>query len=71
MPPGAWSTTARTRTRQNDDITMIGAQSNHPGGVNVGFLDGTVRFVKDSVSLQVWGSIATRPGGEVISADSY
>jgi prepilin-type N-terminal cleavage/methylation domain-containing protein/prepilin-type processing-associated H-X9-DG protein len=55
----------------NDDITMIGAQSNHPGGVNVGFLDGTVRFIKDSVSLQTWGSIATRAGGEVVSADSY
>jgi len=55
----------------NDDITMIGAQSNHPGGVNLAFLDGTVRFVKDSVSLNVWGAIATRAGGEVISSDSY
>ena len=55
----------------NDDVTMIGAQSNHPGGVNVGFLDGSVKFVKDSVSYQVWGSIATKGGGEVISADSF
>jgi prepilin-type processing-associated H-X9-DG protein/prepilin-type N-terminal cleavage/methylation domain-containing protein len=55
----------------NDDITMIGAQSNHPGGVNVGFLDGSVRFVKNSVSLAVWAAIATRSGGEVVSGDSY
>jgi hypothetical protein len=39
--------------------------------VNVGFLDGSVRFVKDSVSYQNWGAIATRAGGEIISANSY
>ena len=54
----------------NDDITFIGAQSNHPGGVNVGFLDGSVKFIKDSVSLQTWGSIATKAGGEVVDASS-
>jgi prepilin-type N-terminal cleavage/methylation domain-containing protein/prepilin-type processing-associated H-X9-DG protein len=55
----------------NDDITMIGAQSNHAGGVNVAFLDGSVKFIKDSVGLQVWAAIATRSGGEVIDAGSY
>ncbi len=28
--------------------------SNHPGGVNVGFTDGSVHFIKDSVSLPTW-----------------
>jgi len=51
--------------------TMIGASSYHPGGVNVGFLDGSVKFVKDSVDLATWGAIATKAGGEVVSADSY
>ena len=55
----------------NDDVTMINAQSNHPGGVNVCFLDGSVKFIKDTVSLATWGAIATKAGGEVISADSY
>jgi prepilin-type processing-associated H-X9-DG protein len=55
----------------HDDITMIGASSFHPGGVNVGFCDGSVKFVKDSVSLQTWAAIATRGGGEVVSADSF
>ena len=51
--------------------TMIGASSNHPGGVNCGFLDGTVRFVKDSVAPRVWRAVATYAGGEVLSADSF
>jgi prepilin-type N-terminal cleavage/methylation domain-containing protein/prepilin-type processing-associated H-X9-DG protein len=50
--------------------TIIGASSNHPGGVNAAFLDGTVRFVKDSVSPQTWRAVATFGKGEVISADS-
>ena len=58
-------------TSSHTYYTIVGASSNHPGGVNVGFLDGSVRFVKDSVSQTVWWAIATKAGGEVISADSY
>jgi prepilin-type processing-associated H-X9-DG protein len=50
--------------------TIVGPSSNHPGGVNVGFLDGSVRFIKNSVSQQSWWGIATKAGGEVISASS-
>mgnify|MGYP001152611684 CR=1 FL=1 len=50
--------------------SMIGASSNHSGGVNVAFIDGSVRFVKDSVSPATWWSIATRAGGEVVSSDA-
>ena len=45
--------------------------SNHPGGVNMGFADGSVRFVKDSVSPQTFWAIGTRNGGEVVSSDAY
>jgi prepilin-type processing-associated H-X9-DG protein len=45
--------------------------SRHPGGVNVLFGDGSVKFVKNSVNLQVWRALGTRAGGEVISADSF
>jgi len=45
--------------------------SNHPGGVNVCFTDGSVHFVKDSVAPQAWWAIGTRNGGETLSADSY
>ena len=49
----------------------ITATSNHPGGVNVGFADGSVKFIKDSVNLQTWWALGSRNGGEVISADQY
>ncbi len=49
----------------------IGASSYHSGGVNVSFLDGSVRFVKNSVAYQTWHAIATRAGGEIISADAF
>jgi prepilin-type processing-associated H-X9-DG protein len=49
----------------------ITATSNHPGGVNVGFGDGSVKFIKDTISYQTWWGLGTRMGGEVISADSY
>jgi prepilin-type N-terminal cleavage/methylation domain-containing protein/prepilin-type processing-associated H-X9-DG protein len=50
---------------------MITATSNHPGGVNICFSDGSVRFVKDSVNLKTWWAIGTKSMEEVVSADSY
>jgi prepilin-type N-terminal cleavage/methylation domain-containing protein/prepilin-type processing-associated H-X9-DG protein len=53
------------------DHGLIGPQSNHPGGVNMAFLDGSVRFIKNSINLNTYGAIATKAGGEVIDASSY
>jgi prepilin-type N-terminal cleavage/methylation domain-containing protein/prepilin-type processing-associated H-X9-DG protein len=47
------------------------ASSNHPGGVNVGFGDGSVKFIKDSVGVQTWWALGTRNQGEVVSSDAY
>jgi prepilin-type processing-associated H-X9-DG protein len=52
-------------------ITMISASSNHPGGVNVLLMDGSVRFVKSSLHYQTWYAIATPRGNEAVSSDSY
>jgi len=52
-------------------ITMLAASSNHPGGVNVLFMDGSVRFVKSTVNYEPWYAIATPNYGEVVSSDSY
>jgi prepilin-type processing-associated H-X9-DG protein len=51
--------------------SFVNAQSNHPGGANFAFGDGSVRFIKDTVSMTTYMSLGTRAGGEVVSADSY
>ena len=44
--------------------TTMAATSEHPGGVNVGIADGSVRFVGETVSNDVWWAVGTRNGGE-------
>jgi prepilin-type N-terminal cleavage/methylation domain-containing protein/prepilin-type processing-associated H-X9-DG protein len=50
---------------------LITARSRHPGGVNVLMADGSGRFVKDSINPQIWYAIASRSGGEIVSADAF
>lgn len=50
---------------------VMTVSSQHPGGVNVGFCDGSVRFIKDSIDRVTWRSLGSMNGGEVISADAY
>jgi len=50
---------------------MNTANSYHPGGVNLGLCDGSVRFIKNSINLSIWGAIGSRNGGEIISSDAY
>jgi prepilin-type N-terminal cleavage/methylation domain-containing protein/prepilin-type processing-associated H-X9-DG protein len=45
--------------------------SYHPGGINALFADGSVRFIKDSVSLAAFRGILTLKGQETVSADSF
>jgi len=47
------------------------ANSNHPGGVNACFADGSVKFIKDSINLATWWALGSRRLGEVVSADAY
>jgi prepilin-type processing-associated H-X9-DG protein len=44
--------------------------SGHSGGFHVIFADGSARFIKSSIELQIVKSLLTRDGGEVISGDS-
>jgi prepilin-type N-terminal cleavage/methylation domain-containing protein/prepilin-type processing-associated H-X9-DG protein len=47
------------------------SRSRHPGGVNTGFGDGSVHFIKNSINPVVWIGLNTIQGGEVLSSDSY
>jgi prepilin-type N-terminal cleavage/methylation domain-containing protein/prepilin-type processing-associated H-X9-DG protein len=50
---------------------MYGLSSFHPGGGNVAFADGSVRFLKSSTSQFVVWAVGSRAGEEVVSSDSY
>ena len=52
FPPGRIATTAN---------------SAHAGGVNVGLVDGSVRFVKDGIDLAAWRGLGSRNQGELLS----
>jgi prepilin-type N-terminal cleavage/methylation domain-containing protein/prepilin-type processing-associated H-X9-DG protein len=54
-----------------DGSAYSNATSAHPGGANVLMGDGSVRFIKSSISQVTWMALGTKAGGEVISADSY
>jgi prepilin-type N-terminal cleavage/methylation domain-containing protein/prepilin-type processing-associated H-X9-DG protein len=62
----ATGATAGQNGGANDELFSF-----HPGGVNCLFGDGSVRFIKDSVSLQTLRALVTLNGGEVISSDSF
>jgi prepilin-type N-terminal cleavage/methylation domain-containing protein/prepilin-type processing-associated H-X9-DG protein len=46
-------------------------KSKHSGGVNVGMCDGSVRFIKNTISVVTFRAISTTQGSESVSADSY
>lgn len=42
-------------------------RGDHPGGVNFVMLDGSVRFIEETISDQTLNALATRAGGEIIT----
>ena len=59
------------QARQRIQRICGGYSSFHPGGANFCFGDGSVRFLKNSISTVVFNRLGNRADGELISADSY
>jgi prepilin-type N-terminal cleavage/methylation domain-containing protein/prepilin-type processing-associated H-X9-DG protein len=48
-----------------------GFSSAHPGGTNFAFGDGSVKFLKTTISPRIFQLLANRNDGEMISGDTY
>jgi prepilin-type N-terminal cleavage/methylation domain-containing protein/prepilin-type processing-associated H-X9-DG protein len=49
--------------------TRYSFRSRHPSGLHFALADGSVRFVSNNIPLLVYRAMATRAGGETVSAD--
>jgi len=78
-PPGAPKPATGTLSpAEEQELAKMGTAefvggfgSRHPGGNNFLFGDGSVHFLKSSVSPNVYQHLANRADGEVIDADQY
>jgi prepilin-type N-terminal cleavage/methylation domain-containing protein/prepilin-type processing-associated H-X9-DG protein len=68
----SWVETTPPTTAQQNDIfnkRVLSYGSNHSGGCNVAFADGSVRFLPNSMNLVVLQALATKSKSEPVSAD--
>jgi prepilin-type N-terminal cleavage/methylation domain-containing protein len=52
----------------NVSFAAMTARSYHTGGVNVLSMDGSVRFVADTINPATWRALGTRNGGEAVGS---
>ena len=60
-PIGHFSTT------QSDGDHVVTPSSRHAGGVNMVSVDGSIRFVTDSINRETWWKLGARDDGQIIS----
>jgi prepilin-type N-terminal cleavage/methylation domain-containing protein/prepilin-type processing-associated H-X9-DG protein len=59
-------------TGGNRNLGFVGGfGSNHPGGANFAFGDGSVRFLKNAINPKVYGYLGNRADAELVSADEF
>jgi prepilin-type N-terminal cleavage/methylation domain-containing protein/prepilin-type processing-associated H-X9-DG protein len=55
----------------NEGSEFAGSRSRHPSGVNTLFGDGSVHFIKNTISPLTWVQLGSIGSGEIISSDTY
>jgi prepilin-type N-terminal cleavage/methylation domain-containing protein/prepilin-type processing-associated H-X9-DG protein len=69
--PFGWCALGATTSNNSTAGQYQNANSNHPGGANFLFCDGSTRFIKSSIALKTYWALGTKANGEVVSSDSY
>jgi prepilin-type N-terminal cleavage/methylation domain-containing protein/prepilin-type processing-associated H-X9-DG protein len=68
--PFAWCKFGQANSNASDGQYQC-TSSNHPGGANFLFADGSVHFIKSSIAITTYWALGTKSDGEVLSSDSY
>jgi len=71
VAPPNWTSadcSAGTEVLSGSAVTggAVSARSGHPGGVNLLLMDGSVRFVKQSIAVPTWRALASRNGRDSV-----
>ena len=61
----------KVSTDRTNPAYCYGYQSQHPGGMNASFCDGSVKFLKTTLNQNIYRALSTRNFAEVLSADAY
>ena len=56
-----------SKSMNGDSMRLATFRSTHPSGVNMGLVDGAVRFVSDNLDHNTLDALATRDGGETLA----
>ena len=54
-------------TSEDEGDFVLTASSQHPTGVNLALVDGSVKFIEDKISLEVWWALGSRDDGRTES----
>ncbi len=58
-------------TNGGPSLGAVTSRSYHPGGVNALFADGSVKFLKDSISGTAYRALGTIGSGDIVPGDAY
>jgi prepilin-type processing-associated H-X9-DG protein len=58
-----------TAAKRNQWQTRYSFRSNHPAGLNFALADGSVRFIRETISLSIYRSLGSRAGGESVTVE--
>jgi prepilin-type N-terminal cleavage/methylation domain-containing protein len=64
MAPNTWSCPRGNSPNTNGGATT--ACSRHNGGVGLGLVDGSVRFIANAIDINVWRALGSKDSGEVL-----
>ena len=49
----------------------VSARSRHPGGVNVAFGDGSIQFISNEISLNLWRALSSMAANDLVEGSGY